>query len=102
VVVYPHIAHWLWIGRPHDRLQCQHLGVRLDLRRLPPALTSLKEADARQPAALVLLFHKESEPFSAALVKTVACAANFFAHDIHFAAIGDVRGMTKSTMSCAQ
>ena len=71
----------------------------LSLRRsLPPALTLLKDADAHQPAALVLLFHKESEPFSAALVELIACAANFFAHDIHFAAIGDVRTMSRNVI----
>ena len=74
-------------------------GVRLDLCRLPPALTSLKEADTRQPTALVLLFHKEMEPFSAALLKVVACAADFFASDIQFAAIGDVRTISHGVVA---
>ena len=62
-------------------------------------LTSLNEHPEQQPAALVLLFHKEQGcPFSASLVKIVSCASHFFTADIHFAAFGDVSGLAAATM----
>ena len=72
---------------------------RLTMCSLQPVLASLNEEPEQQPAALVLLFHKERGcPFSASLVQIVSCAAPFFTENVHFAAFGDVSRLAAPVM----